>query len=302
MNIRPEKLHAKDGEHQMGASGRTLSRLAMLVEQNLLPIGGRIAELGTQNLWCSPEDCVRFLRLFQERGANVSLTEVEAGNAANGGYLGLLLKGVGFDYTAFDIFEAPDTKLMDLNIHFAPAELRSTFDLVTNYGTTEHVLNQMLAMRSIHDLAKAGGLIHHALPMGGYFLHCYFTYNLGIFHDLATANKYRLILQEISSGRWQHTPSALREAGFEDPQFRDYGIEIVAQKMDDAPFRIPVDNISSAAISNAAWAGETGVAVSPVLPIDPKTLFARLPFRTLHAGYWSRVRDVIYDRLGRAIR
>lgn len=54
------------------------------------------------------------------------------------------MSGVGFDYTAFDIFEAPNTRLMDLNIHFVPPDLQSKFDLVTNYGTTEHVLNQML--------------------------------------------------------------------------------------------------------------------------------------------------------------
>jgi hypothetical protein len=286
----------------MGATGKTLVRIASLVEQKLLPIGGSIAELGTQNLRCDQEDCIRFLRFFQERGADISVTEAEAGATANGGYLGSLLKGVGFNYTAFDIFEAPDTKLMDLNIHFVPADLRSTFDLVTNYGTTEHVLNQMLAMRSIHDLVKAGGLIHHDLPMGGYFLHCYFTYNPGVFHDLATANRYRLVFQEISSGRWHQTSSALRDAGFADQKFRDYGIEIVVQKNDDAPFRIPVDNISSAVISNAAWAGEASVEVSPVLPIDPKTLFARLPFRTLHAGYWLRIRDTIYDRICRAFR
>ena len=155
---------------------------------------------------------------------------------------------MGFDYTAFDIFEAPNTRLMDLNIHFVPPDLQSKFDLVTNYGTTEHVLNQMLAMRSIHDLAKPSGLIHHDLPCGGYYLHCYFKYNPGVFHDLATANGYRVVFQEISSGRWRQTPSALREKGFEDSKFRDYGIEIVFQKTADASFRIPVDNISSAGL------------------------------------------------------
>ena len=149
------------------------------------------------------------------------MTEAEAMSVANGGYLGALLSGVGFDYTAFDIFEAPNTRLMDLNIHFVPSDLQSKFDLVTNYGTTEHVLNQMLAMRSVHDLAKPGGLIHHDLPFGGYYLHCYFKYNPGIFHDLATANGYRVIFQEISSGKWRQTPSALREKGFEDSKFRD---------------------------------------------------------------------------------
>jgi hypothetical protein len=38
--------------------------------------------------------------------------------------------------------------------------------------------------------------------------------------------------------------------------------------------------------------------VSPVLPIDPKMLFARLPFGTIHAAYWSRVKDIIFERIG----
>ena len=274
----------------MGTTRKTLSRIKALVDDELLPLGARIAELGTQNLWCESGDAVQFLRFFQERGAKVSMTEAEAAKGANGGYLGSLLSGVGFDYTAFDIFEAPKTRLMDLNIHFVPP------DLLTNYGTTEHVLNQMLAMRSIHDLAKPGGLIHHDLPCGGYYLHCYFKYNPGVFHDLATANGYRVVFQEISSGRWRQTPSALREKGFEDSKFRDYGIEIVFQKTADASFRIPVDNISSAVVSEAAWtSGETNLAVSPVLPVDPKTLLARMPFKTVHAAYWSRVKDLIFD-------
>jgi hypothetical protein len=229
------------------------------------------------------------------------MAEVDAASVASGGQLGYLLRGVGFDYTAFDIFEAADTKVMDLNIQIVPAELRGQFDLVTNYGTTEHVLNQMLAMRSIHDLAKPQGLIHHDLPMGGYYLHCYFTYNPSLFHDLATANGYRLVFQEISSGNWRKTPSALSDAGFADEKFRDYGIELVLQKTSNDLFRIPVDNTTSDAVSLAAWtSNDIAVTVSPVLPVDPrsiKTLFARLPFRTVHAAYWARVKDLIRNRV-----
>jgi hypothetical protein len=283
----------------MGTTGKTLSRIVALVDDKLLPLGARIAELGTQNLWCTGDDAVRFLHFFQNRGARIAMSDSDASAVANGGHLGALLRGVGFDYTAFDIFEAPNTRLMDLNIHFVPSDLQSTFDLVTNYGTTEHVLNQMLAMRSMHDLARPGGLIHHDLPFGGYYLHCYFKYNPGVFHDLATANGYRVIFQEISSGKWRQAPSALRDVGFEDSKFRDYGIEIVLQKTTDASFKIPVDNISSAVISEAAWtSGETNLAVSPVLPVDPKTLLARMPFRTVHAAYWSRVKDIVFEKVG----
>jgi hypothetical protein len=159
----------------------------------------------------------------------------------------------------------------------------------------------MLAIRSIHDLAKPQGLIHHDLPMGGYYLHCYFTYNPSLFHDLATANGYRLVFQEISSGSWRRTPSALRDAGFADEKFRDYGIELVFQKTGNGPFKIPVDNTTSDVVSLAAWtSNDIAVTVSPVLPVDPqsiKTLFARLPFRTVQAAYWSRVKDLIRHRV-----
>ena len=142
---------------------------------------------------------------------------------ASGGQLGHLLRGAGFDYTAFDIFEAPDTKVMDLNIQIVPPDLQGQFDLVTNYGTTEHVLNQMLAIRSIHDLAKPHGLIHHDLPMGGYYLHCYFTYNPSLFHDLATANGYRLVFQEISSGSWRRAPSVFETSDLLTRSFETMG-------------------------------------------------------------------------------
>jgi hypothetical protein len=108
----------------MGASDKTLSRIMSLVDGNSLPIGARIAELGTQNLHCGPQSAIQFLRFFEQRGAKVSMAETDAAGVASGGQLGHLLRGVGFDYTAFDIFEAPDTKVMDLNIQIVPADLQ----------------------------------------------------------------------------------------------------------------------------------------------------------------------------------
>ena len=95
----------------MGATGKSLSRIMAVVDDKLLPLGARIAELGTQNLWCAGCAAVQFLHFFQKCGATVSMTEAEATSVANGGYLGSLLSGVGLDYTAFDIFEAPNTAL-----------------------------------------------------------------------------------------------------------------------------------------------------------------------------------------------
>lgn len=276
----------------MGTSIKTLTRLLQFYRDGLLHKGASIADIGTQNLFCSAEQVVSF---GNELGETLSLTEASA--LANGGLLGDLLERVGFRYTAFDIFEGKNTIPLDLNTQTIAAAELARFDLVCNYGTTEHVINQMLAMRTIHDLAKPGGLIHHDLPMAGYLSHCYFRYNLGFFHDLAGANFYDLVSQTISAGATRATPSRLLEIGYPDATFRDYGIEIVFRKTKGAPFSIPVDNSSSAAISDVAWRGDAAITIAPTLPVDLSFLFSRLPFMSITRAYWSRVFDVIRSRL-----
>jgi hypothetical protein len=90
--------------------------------------------------------------------------------------------------------------------------------------------------------------------------------------------------------------------GFADRRYRDYGIEIVLKKSNDSTFRIPVDNISSATLSDAAWrrtAAQGGdILVSTALPADPGTFLARLPFWTLHAAYWAKLKRRFLDHFG----
>jgi methyltransferase family protein len=52
----------------------------------------------------------------------------------------------------------------------APLE-PETFDLVLNFGTTEHVLNQFNAFRILHELAKPGGLIYSYFIRAGHMEH-----------------------------------------------------------------------------------------------------------------------------------
>lgn len=94
------------------------------------------------------------------------------------------MNACGFKYCALDIFDAEDTILFDLNLHEVPKNLHQQFDLVTNFGTTEHVINQLLAMKTIHNLAKSGGIIYHDLPMSGYHYHGYFSYTPLFFFQL----------------------------------------------------------------------------------------------------------------------
>lgn len=45
-----------------------------------------------------------------------------------------------------------------------PNELVGRFDIVTNYGTLEHVNNQYQAFKNMHSMCKIDGVMLHSLP------------------------------------------------------------------------------------------------------------------------------------------
>jgi hypothetical protein len=289
----------------VGTTQKTLSRIMDFVASASLPIGGAIAELGAQQLHCPHDDLLDFLRFFEARTGDATLSQIakeEIDERCSGGYLGNTLKAVKFTYMALDLFRGVDTNLFDLNLHFVPRELRGRFDLVTNYGTSEHVINQMLAMKSLHDLAKTGGIIHHDLPMCGYHLHGYFNYNPGLFHDLATANNYEILFQKFSPGDHKSVPDFMRRNGYQERVWQDCGIEVAFRKTDDLPFKLPLDTVGSVTFTDEVWiAGIAGeeIAIAPNMPADAEVLLARLPFRTLHEAYVSKLQRGISDRVRR---
>jgi hypothetical protein len=62
-----------------------------------------------------------------------------------------------------------------------------------NFGTTEHVANQLNAFKLIHDLAAKGCIMVHTLPSHGQFNHGLVNYNPKLFWMLAHSNGYRLL-------------------------------------------------------------------------------------------------------------
>lgn len=67
------------------------------------------------------------------------------------------------------------------------------FDLVTNFGTTEHVFNQATAFENIHHLTKKGGIMIGVVPAQGAINHGYFNYHPQFFKELAAHNKYEVL-------------------------------------------------------------------------------------------------------------
>lgn len=73
---------------------------------------------------------------------------------------------------------------------------RGAFDLVTDFGTTEHIFNQAEVWRTIHVLAKVGGFIVFDKPTQGYKEHCFYNYHETFFRDIAATNEWEVIALE----------------------------------------------------------------------------------------------------------
>lgn len=43
------------------------------------------------------------------------------------------------------------------------------FDVITNYGTIEHINDQYHAFKNVHDMCKSGGIMIHNFPPQGHW-------------------------------------------------------------------------------------------------------------------------------------
>jgi hypothetical protein len=67
------------------------------------------------------------------------------------------------------------------------------FDLVTDFGTGEHIFDQATVWKTVHYLTKAQGYIVFDRPTQGYSGnggHCYYNTHECLFNDIAAANDY----------------------------------------------------------------------------------------------------------------
>lgn len=102
------------------------------------------------------------------------------------------MKNLGFDYTSIDIDGAFGALQLDLN-EINQSDIGKQFDIVTNHGTTEHLFDQRNCFKLMHELTKVGGIMIHVVPCGGYKKHGFYTYQIGLFEDVANANGYKML-------------------------------------------------------------------------------------------------------------
>lgn len=167
---------------------------------------GRISvlDVGSSNLYTASSGGV--LQFLKSNGVDANPSVVEFAEklaqgssydsvkgGANGAFVGELFEKAGIEYAAIDIADGYRTTILDLNHSPAPCNFMGKFDLVLNFGTTEHLLNQYNAFKVMHDSTKVGGYIVNSLPCLGYSNHGYFTYTPRCLFDLAGYNEYEVV-------------------------------------------------------------------------------------------------------------
>jgi hypothetical protein len=202
--------------------------------------GAAVLDIGTSELVCA-EDPASLNRFLAHFGAP-PYVDGELERVANGAFAAELFRRARLTYQAIDITPYPHTLVIDLNVDSLPFWHRRRYQLVTNCGTTEHVLNQFNAFRLIHDATAVGGLMYHGLPMCGDFSHGLLNYNPRFFTLLQQANDYEIVARWIWASKEARPYAEVELASFNRPfAAQDAWINFVFRKRDKARFRSPSD-------------------------------------------------------------
>jgi len=150
-----------------------------------------VMELGAQNVWCPrPHIVCELFRAFAKDAPDAAMLQRFAdwkGSARE------LHTALGMSYACVDLDPSFNSIPLDLNFDETPAEHVGRYDLVTNHGTSEHIMNQYNVFKMMHDLTKPGGYMLHAVPFTVHLEHGFFNYQPNFFQALARYNSYNVI-------------------------------------------------------------------------------------------------------------
>jgi hypothetical protein len=150
-----------------------------------------VVELGSQNVWCPQRTMMR--NLFRAFGRPAPPDVVMKSFVKGTGAARDLYERLGMTYACIDVDARFGSVTLDMNFDSVPGEHRNRYDLTTNHGTSEHVLDQTNVFRMTHDLTTTGGLILHAVPFTVHLEHGFFNYRAESFHAVARANHYQTL-------------------------------------------------------------------------------------------------------------
>jgi len=98
------------------------------------------------------------------------------------------------------------TYRLDLNEPI-PDELRASYDLVCDGGTTEHCFNVPQVLTNAVELLRPGGTVVHVLPTSGWLVHGFYQFTPRLFCHFYAENGFRDIDARIGYGNRCLDPS-----------------------------------------------------------------------------------------------
>jgi hypothetical protein len=258
----------------MGIGSDAIELLIRLQEGGLVRKGASVIEIGAQQLANSfllAEDRLRALGLAYGIERPFALAAPKPTHVVHGELEHLdpqapaardFWQWLGFKYACIDIDGSPDSIPLDLNFDDAPSDNIGKYNLVTNFGTTEHVANQLNAFKIIHELTAIDGLMVHFLPAQGMFNHGLVNYNLKFFWMLARSNHYKSVWADYDQALEQYNlplniVDFIRETNPEpNAHLADYRgadglLKVVMQKTVDFPYVPPIDVPTGTRTDNA---------------------------------------------------
>ncbi|MEK7063263.1 MAG: methyltransferase domain-containing protein [Patescibacteria group bacterium] len=181
-------------------SGRVVGSL---VAEGKVQSGARAVELGAQTYSVNAKS-IRFIQnKLTKAGKQPIATALERFSTITPArkprdpapHMEEFFTALGFSsYTAIDISDYGKTVIMDLNEDVREKyAFTETYDLVTNIGVSEHLINQYIFFKNAHMLTAPGGYMVHIVPSVHYANHGFFNYQPRFFLDLAAANEYEII-------------------------------------------------------------------------------------------------------------
>jgi hypothetical protein len=150
-----------------------------------------VIELGSQDFWCPQQNVVR--ALFSAFARPEPPPELLHTTNAKQLPARLLYEALGLDYQCVDVDGRDGSLTLDFNFDSAPSDHSGRYDLVTNHGTSEHLLNQYNVFKMMHDFAKVRGIMVHAVPFTVHLEHGFFNYQPNFFESLARYNSYEIL-------------------------------------------------------------------------------------------------------------
>ena len=168
--------------------------LSTLALNSKIPQNSAVLDLGPQDLWIEREPLRRVAgQHMPPKLCNETIDAIFGDGAkpkadAQSAFYSIFGGG---SYRSLDLTNSRSEYSFDLN--FPIPETVGKYDVVTNFGTTEHVFNIGQSFENIHNLLKVGGVVLHALPGYGYIDHGFYNIHPCAYLDMAKANEYEIL-------------------------------------------------------------------------------------------------------------